>query len=184
MKIECLDFNNNEHFAFLNYLINYNKMEFINDNLTGQELLNILAQTPEPIFIVYVDNEPYGIIYAEYSLCKIVTLHACTGSKKNFFVNLKILKYFIKYLFETEKILKIKTEVLVYDNNAEFVARCLGFRKEAILREEIFKNGKPQNMLLLSLTKSEYEKKQHLLTRKQMKNIGELIRNGKTKSVN
>lgn len=184
MDVRLLKFDNKEHLIFLNYLINYNRMEFLNDCLSGQELLNVLSQAKEPIFIVYENNEPYGIIYAEYSLCRIVTLHACSGKKRNFFTNLRILKYFVKYLFETIGVLKIKVEVLVYDNNAEFVARCLGFRKEAILREEIYKKGKAQNMLLLSLTKSEYEKKQHLLTRKQMKNIGELIRNGKTKSVN
>jgi len=178
MKIKVLDFQNKEHFNFLNYLINYNSIEFLNDNLDGQTLINLLSGGDYPVFIVYVKNQPYGIIYAELSTCKIATLHACCGKERNYFINVNIMKKFLQYLFETLKLAKVKIEILVYDKNAEFLARSLGFRKEGVLREEVYKKGKAQNMILLALTKKDYFAGKHILKRKDIKRIGELIRYG------
>ena len=175
MQIKVLDFNNREHFEFINYLINYNAKEFLNDDITGQMMIDKFANSKEPIFIVYVNNKPYGIAYVETASCKNCILHACCGKERNFFTNIKIGKAFIKYLFDTVKVNKIKLEILVYDTNTEFVARCLGFKKEGVLRAEIYKNGKPQNMILLALTKDDYLKNKHLMSRKDIKKIGSLV---------
>jgi len=175
MQIQVMNFNNREHFEFINYLINYNAKEFLNDDMTGQMMIDLLSQPNRPVFIGYLNNKPYGVIYVELSMRKIATIHACCGKERNFFTNIKVMRAFIKYLFETVKVNKIKIDVLVYDTNAEFVARCVGFRKEGVLREEVMKNGKAQNMILLSLTKSDYLNNKHILKRKDFKEIGELV---------
>lgn len=177
-KTIIFDFENKEHFLFLNYLISLHRDKFLNDFVCASDFITWLyngQKNGEPLFICYLDNGPYGIIYANIEYPGIATIHASTRNNTNFFTNIRILNNFIQYLFSQRNMFKVKAELLVFDNTAEFLLRCAGLKKEGILKDEIYLGGKPYNMLLLAMTKKEFLNRKKL-TRKEIIKIGKIIK--------
>lgn len=64
----------------------------------------------------------------------------------------------INYVFENLPINKIYLELFDYNKAAEKLYEKLGFFKEGIFREEVYKNGKFRNVIRMSILKSEWSK--------------------------
>jgi RimJ/RimL family protein N-acetyltransferase len=67
-----------------------------------------------------------------------------------------ILK-FIPFIFDLYNLHKISLEVLSTNTRAISLYENLGFIKDGVKREEVYKNGKWIDSIIMSILKSEYE---------------------------
>lgn len=68
-------------------------------------------------------------------------------------------KALFKYFFEDLSINRIWLEVVDYNSIAISLYNKLGFVKEGVMREAVFRNNKFHDYIIMSLLKTEYEKK-------------------------
>lgn len=69
------------------------------------------------------------------------------------------LNILIKFIFEQMNIHKIKLNVFSFNKRAIKCYEKCGFKTEGILREEIFRNGKYYDEIIMGLLRDEYYKK-------------------------
>ncbi len=69
----------------------------------------------------------------------------------------EVMKRLLKYLFRERKIRKVFLEV--YDTNRRAIKlyQKLGFRKEGVLKEHTYKEGKYIDLIIMAMLKREYE---------------------------
>jgi RimJ/RimL family protein N-acetyltransferase len=158
MEIEKIDFNNKTHRLFCEFILQKHSDVFFNDDFKIENLLGVFQNNIGHSFIFFKDKRPYGLIWALPDDPGTYQIGVVTDKEHNFFLNIKILRTFVRYMFETAKANKLKCEIIVYNTKAEFGARCCGFRKEGILRGEIRKKGVPFNMLRLGMIKEDWQK--------------------------
>lgn len=178
MKIEKLNFKNEQHRLFAEFLILKNAKYFLNDYLTAEMLLARLRDVIKYLFICFDNGKPYGIIWADHEAYNMFQVCALTDKEHNFFKNKNIFESFVKIMFEVVNADKLKAEILVFNTSAEFTARACGFKKEGILLGETRINGKPLNMLSLGLLKEEYQRGIKI-ARADLKNIANKIKSTK-----
>ncbi len=68
-------------------------------------------------------------------------------------------RVFLRYLFESLDMNRVWLEVLDYNSIALHLYQKLGFVKEGIMRQAVFRRGKYNDYVIMSLLKTEYEKK-------------------------
>lgn len=162
MRSEKLDLSNDTHRKIAFDIYKKHSKWFVDDSVPDLESLinhvQYLLSTGDIGFVFYVNDKPYGLIFASFNRYNNASIEASTLGEHNLFTSYKILKYFIEYLFDVHKVGKIKAQTYVWNHNAELACKLIGFRKEGILREELFLEGKPVNLLSLSFTKSDYVK--------------------------
>lgn len=66
------------------------------------------------------------------------------------------MKILIKFIFNQMNINKIKLKVFSFNERAIKSYEKCGFKKEGILRQEIFRNGKYHDEIIMGILKSEY----------------------------
>ena len=66
------------------------------------------------------------------------------------------MRVLVRFIFEQMNINKIKLNVYAFNERAVKCYEKCGFKKEAILRQEIFRNGKYHNEYIMSILKEEY----------------------------
>lgn len=66
------------------------------------------------------------------------------------------IKLLIKFIFEEMNIHKVKLETYSFNQRAIRCYEKCGFTKEGILREELFREGKYHDIILMSILKDEY----------------------------
>lgn len=68
-------------------------------------------------------------------------------------------RYYLKYLFEDLHMHRVWLEVLDFNSIARSLYNKLGFKKEGVLREAVYRERKYHDYIVMSLLKHEYEKK-------------------------
>lgn len=71
------------------------------------------------------------------------------------------LKILVKFIFEQMNINKVKLEVYSFNIRAQRCYEKVGFKKEAVLKDEIFRNGKYHDIICMSIFKEDYFKDVH-----------------------
>jgi len=66
------------------------------------------------------------------------------------------MKVLVKFIFEQMNIHKIKLEVYSFNQRAQKCYEKVGFKKEAVLKDEIFRNGQYHDIICMSMFKEEY----------------------------
>ena len=69
----------------------------------------------------------------------------------------------LNYVFEELKLNKLRCEVFVFNDKVIKMHEKFGFRREAYYREQVFKNGKFQDVVGLAILKSEWLKQKDLM---------------------
>ena len=72
---------------------------------------------------------------------------------------IETFKLIINHAFNTLNIRRIYGGTIV-NEWAELYCRTLGFKREGILREDVFKNGKYNAVYLIGILKEEFEQRQ------------------------
>lgn len=182
MRSEKLDLTSEKHRNIAYEIYKQHSKWFVDDSVPSLEALishvQYLLGTGDVGFIFYVNEQPYGLIFASFDRYNNAIIEASAINDHNFFTSYKILKYFIEYLFNTVKVNKVKSQILVWNHNAELMCKAIGFKKEGILKEELQINGKPVNLLQLAFTKSDYVKNGIApISRDRVKQIMRVIKN-------
>ena len=183
MRSEKLDLNNQNHREIALEIYKKHSKWFIDDSVDSFERLllhldYLINATGDIGFIFFVNDLPYGLIFASFDRYNNAVVEASAINNHNFFISHKIFKYFIEYLFEIKKVNKIKSQIYVWNSNAELMCKVMGFKKEGILREELHVNGKPINLLQLAITKSDYVRNGIArISRDRLKQIMRVLKN-------
>jgi len=161
MRIETLDLTKEEHYkeAEKLYLMNekWLKDDYTPDFKTLAGIIQANLEYNGKGVICYVNGELYGILFARIDRFNIADIHALTNQSHHFFISQKFLRAFVEYLFEFEGVNKIKAEVIINNSNSEIACRYAGFTKEGLLRNERKINSRFHNVLLLAITRKDYD---------------------------
>lgn len=155
-KIDELDL------SFLNELRNECAENYLHDSrkFTLYETIIWFDKTKPNYYIILLDNIKIGYFR--------ITNHSYQN--KNLYLGADLLKEyrgkglakqaykeFIPYIFNLYDLHKINLEVLENNLTAIKLYESLGFIKEGIKREEVYKTDKWVNSIIMSLLKTEYE---------------------------
>lgn len=69
------------------------------------------------------------------------------------------MKLLVKFIFEQMNINKVKLCVYSFNKRAEKCYEKTGFKKEGILREELFRDGKYHDTIIMSILRNEFNSK-------------------------
>lgn len=69
------------------------------------------------------------------------------------------LSILVKFVFEQMNINKVKLHVYDFNKRAQKCYEKVGFEKEAVLKKELFRNGKYHDIIQMSIFKEDYFKK-------------------------
>ncbi len=150
-----------EDLEFLNQTRNICAEEYLHDSrtFTLEETIIWYKQYQPNYYIILFDNQKIGYFrLSNYSKINQniyigADLHPDFWGKK-----LSYLAYqnFIKYLFNNYDLNKISLEVLSTNIRAYNLYKKLGFVQEGIKRQEIFKQNKFVDSIIMSILKTEY----------------------------
>lgn len=151
-----------EDLAFLNETRNLVSEEFLHDSrkFTYKETLNWFDRSKPDYRIIWIENVRIGYFrVSNYS--KI---------NKNLYIGADIhpefqgkgyskesYKIFIPQIFEEYDLHKISLEVLSTNKRAINLYLKLGFRREGIKRDEVFKGNKYVDSIIMSVLKNEWK---------------------------
>ncbi|MEA3272477.1 MAG: hypothetical protein U9P90_02310 [Patescibacteria group bacterium] len=159
MKIEKLDLLNKKHNEIFYEFYKNNENSYKEDTLKSIDFINQIERSLNiaTAFIYFFNDEPCIIFYACPDIRKNYTLTVFSSKKINFYLIVKCLKSFLKYLFSDKEANKIKVYVNLRETKTEFLYRYTGFVKEGMLRAEKFLNKRPIHLINLALTKRDFE---------------------------
>lgn len=120
----------------------------------------------------YINTSPkFYIIEKDSEKIGYVRLSNYSSINKNIYIGIdiddkftgkgygyKAYQMFIRFIFKTYELNKITLEVLHTNKQAIALYYKLGFTYEGEKREEVIKNGKFVNSIIMSILKSEYKK--------------------------
>jgi diamine N-acetyltransferase len=146
---------------FLNHVRNKYASEFLHDSriFTFKETLNWYKQYRPDYYIIFYLNIRIG--YFRLSNFSETNKNIYIGADLDSQYHGKGLAYksymkFIPYLFQTYGLNKISLEVLENNVKAIGLYNKIGFKVEGIKRQDVFKNGKYINSILMSILRSEF----------------------------
>jgi RimJ/RimL family protein N-acetyltransferase len=157
MGIELMPFETNQHGAFLYLLLKEASGTLYDDRMRdafsrAQDITTDAHRFPGTYFIVAKDGEPVGYIGCLIDIYNIAYLEGASLKKyQNFFIARKATYQYCRYLFETKQVHKIRARVPLFNQQAEIVARAVGFKKEGLSRSELRFNGKYRDVIELGL---------------------------------
>ncbi len=127
-----------------------------------ESLLRLIKET-SPYFWIILEkesNEFAGFVFLENFIGNTEKLHSAeitTCFKQKFWGNFtkKAARKFIKYCFKIINLKKLKAIIFKENVRVKMLLKSAGFKKEAILKGETFKNGKLQDIEIYSTIKKE-----------------------------
>ena len=133
----------------------------LTDDYCSESFDEFLTRVQPHLYAGFMDGEFLGFVYLtdwrggknDYHSC---TMTVCIEKKYWGKVSKEISKLFIRKVFEHYGLFKLKALVFEHNRNAGNFLLSLGFKKEALLRGETVKNGKPVNMFVYSVFKEDY----------------------------
>jgi RimJ/RimL family protein N-acetyltransferase len=147
---------------FLNEVRNYCAEEYLHDSRTFSlnDTLNWFKTTHPNYYVILNEDEKIG--YFRLSNYSIVNRNIYIGADlhPNFWgkkLAYPSYKNFIDYLFVNYNLNKISLEVLSTNVRAYNLYKKLGFVQEGIKRQEILKQDKFVDSIIMSLLKTEYD---------------------------
>ena len=149
----CFVSNNGNSFNLLKNDNYFDKDAFFADIYRG-------LTTTDQGYVGYINNKPYGVLLFQLGINNHIYLHAATtrdADNMSFFTNVRIIRNAIKYLFRKKGVNKVKARIPIFNKQAEFVLRYVGFAKEGLEKNESSYGGKPVHILLLAITKEDFE---------------------------
>ena len=146
---------------FLNEVRNYCAPEYLHDSriFSLSDTLNWFKTTHPDYYIILTGNEKIGYFrLSNYSSLNQniyigADLHPKFWGKK---LAYPLYQKFINYLFINYNLNKISLEVLSTNIRAYNLYKKLGFIEEGIKRQEVFKNNKFVDSIIMSLLKKEF----------------------------
>ena len=148
---------------FLNEVRNLYSEEFLHDsrNFSLSETQSWFLQFKPDYYIIEEDKNKIGYFrisnYSEVNSNLYIgaDIHPNFKGKGYGFIS---YKEFIPILFEKYNLNKISLEVLSTNNIAISLYNKLGFKLEGVKRQEVNKNGRYVDSIIMSILKEEYEK--------------------------
>jgi len=150
-----------DYLEFLNKVRNEYALEYLHDSRT--------FTIDETKNWYHKNNPDFWMIFADEVLIGYFRLSNYSKENKNIYIGADIAKeytgkgiakkaynLFIPFLFTEYNLNKISLEVLSTNQRAINLYDKLGFVKEGIKREEILKNNKWVDSIIMSILKSEY----------------------------
>jgi RimJ/RimL family protein N-acetyltransferase len=147
---------------FLNKVRNQYAEEYLHDNRT--------FTLEETISWYYKSNPDFWMILLDEVAVGYFRLSNYSKENKNIYIGADIApeytgkgiakeayNKFIPHLFTIYNLNKVSLEVLETNERAINLYNKLGFVEEGVKREEVLKNGKWVNSIIMSILKSEYE---------------------------
>ena len=113
-------------------------------------------------FVIEYNNFPVGVVSLSNIDFKNRTTNLNIKLLKNYRgkgIASRSIKILIEYVFEELNLNLITASVLEYNKESLLLWEKNGFTREANLRARIFKNGKYNNIVIFSLLRDEYEKR-------------------------
>jgi len=147
---------------FLNQVRNTYANLYLHDSriFTLEETLNWFNTYSPNYYIIFLQNTRIG--YFRISNFSETNKNIYVGADLDSKYHGKGLAYksylkFIPFLFESYDLNKISLEVLENNERAIGLYKKLGFKVEGIKREEVYKNGKYINSIIMSILHSEFK---------------------------
>lgn len=114
-------------------------------------------------WIIEVDGIPAGVtsitmVDKKNGTCTRGT-YIAVHEKRSFEVITSIYATQFEFVFDKLGLNKIEIQVFAENKNVVFLSKKCGFKQEGVLREHINKNGIYYDVVLLGMTKSEWEEK-------------------------
>ena len=136
----------------------YTEDDYNEDNLAG------IIQRTQPFFwvILTINNDFAGFVYLDNIIGNSKKLHSAeltTCFERKFWgiYPKYCAKIFLKNCFDKYGFEKIKALIYPQNFRVKTLLKQSGFEKEALLKAETQKNGKPQDIEVYSLFKTYYE---------------------------
>jgi diamine N-acetyltransferase len=147
---------------FLNQVRNTYANLYLHDSriFTLEETLNWFNTYSPNYYIIFLHNTRIG--YFRISNFSEINKNVYVGADLDSKYHGQGLAYksylkFIPFLFESYNLNKISLEVLENNERAICLYKKLGFKVEGIKREEVYKNGKYINSIIMSILHSEFK---------------------------
>ncbi len=127
---------------------------------TKEEHLNLISNEDINHFILTEDDGSiigYVILAGLTNTNKSIELRRIVISKKGKGYGRKALNKIMNYCFNELHCHRLWLDVLDANDRARYLYQSEGFKEEGVLRDCIFKNGKYQNLIIMSLLEMEYK---------------------------
>jgi len=152
-----------EDIKILNYIRNNYANDYLHDSriFTVEESENWFILTKPNYFSILLNNEMIG--YFRLSNFSKINRNIYIGADidpkfTGLGYGFESYKKFIPFLFDNYNLHKISLEVLSTNDRAIKLYKKLGFVVDGIKRQEILKNNKWVDSIIMSLLREEYEK--------------------------
>lgn len=162
---------NHSYFENTRYLSNviflylrYSK--FLNDDYAPEanysNLVNLIEKCGSLFFVILnSENDEFaGFVYLDNLIGNRQKIHSaeitvCFEKKYWGSFTKKAAIEFFNYCFNTLGLEKVKAQIYPFNHRVKMLLKFAGFKKDGILRNETFKNGKPADVEVYSLLKSD-----------------------------
>ena len=147
--------------SFLNAIRNTYALEYLHDSriFSLEETIQWFLKTSPDYWIIFNKNTKRGYFrlsnYSKENQNLYIGADIAPEYKGKGYAS-KAYKLFIPFLFEKYNLNKISLEVLSTNTIAKNLYIKLGFIEEGIKRQEVFKNGKFVDSIIMSLLKKEF----------------------------
>jgi hypothetical protein len=167
--VEVLDVAKPEHAGFMFDLAMACKDQLLDDYSNDiivliEEMGAALAAKQTTAFICKVDATPCAMVWVNHTPRDIGEITAAMmpefrkglGAHAYYFLSM-----FVPYCFDSLNIRKLRALIPITNNRPEKLLRKYGFRKVGLHQEETVKNGIPQTVVELSMTRNQYKGRKH-----------------------
>lgn len=137
------------------------------DEIKWYESLNPMSEKNYSFAIEKIEDETYlggcGINYVDWknSFCEIGLFLGKDFWNKGYGTD--AMNILVKFIFNEMNLNKIKLFVYSFNDSARRVYEKLGFKTEGVLREEIYKEGKYYDEILMGLLKKDFIRMQETI---------------------
>lgn len=133
----------------------------LSDDYSSECFDDFLKEVVPHLYVGLKDREFVGFVYLSDWRGNRDKLHSCTMTvciEKKFWGKTarEISRAFIGRIFKSYGLYKLKAEVFEHNKNVGNFLLSLGFKKEALLEGETFKNGKLINLVIYSVFNRNY----------------------------
>lgn len=138
-------------------------VDYLHDSnvFSVEESLNWFDKTKPNFYSILVESNMVGYFRTSNYSRLNRSIYIGADLHPNFWgqgIGYKSYSQFLPYLFETYNLNKISLEVLSTNNRAIKLYNKLGFNTDGVKRQEVYKNEKFVDSILMSILKNEYYK--------------------------
>ncbi len=171
--VELLDLSVKDHREFMYDLGMTCKDDFLDDY--DNDIILLMNHYGKEIegggtkaFLCLDDGQKAGIIWVDIDTKGIGYIHAALMPEyRKGFNALHFLRQFVAFCFEHTDLRKIEAHLPTRNRRAEKLIIRIGFTKEGLRKAATMKNGKPENHVLLAITRDQYEGRLRNVRRKK-----------------